>query len=74
MQDVQQVNLWEQWETALQTPVYDDIVKGEIESVRMRLKRTAEDIVAIGQSLITIKSRVGHGQFIPLLKPKFGAN
>src|SRR2546421_3617640 len=31
-------------------------VETEIEAVRMRMKRTAEDIVAIGQSLITIKA------------------
>lgn len=41
------------------------------ESIRSRLKRTAEDIVAIGQDLIEAKNDLGHGQFIPWLKAEF---
>lgn len=66
----QQEVLWTQWETALAVS-YDDTVKVEIENIRTRLKRTADDIIAIGNSLIAIKDSVGHGQFIPLLKAEF---
>lgn len=41
------------------------------ESIRSRLKRTAEDIVAIGQDLIESKQDLGHGQFTPWLKTEF---
>jgi hypothetical protein len=36
------------------------------------LKRTAEDIIAIGQDLIAVKSRLGHGKFTPWLDSEFG--
>lgn len=43
----------------------------EIDDVRVRLKRTSDDIIGIGQSLMKLKNAVGHGQFIPLLKIEF---
>lgn len=33
------------------------------ERIKLRLKRTAEDIIAIGQDLILIKAELGHGNF-----------
>lgn len=41
------------------------------ESIRSRLKRTGEDIIAIGQDLIDAKEDLGHGQFLPWLKAEF---
>ena len=34
------------------------------ERIRARLSRSAEDIVEIGQDLITAKAAVGHGHFL----------
>ena len=42
------------------------------ERIRTRLKRTAEDIVAIGQDLIVAKKIVGHGQFEIWVHTEFG--
>lgn len=35
------------------------------------MKRTAEDIIAIGQDLIEVKERLGHGKFLPWLRSEF---
>lgn len=40
-------------------------------TIHARLKRTAEDIIAIGQDLIAVKERLGHGQFLPWLRSEF---
>lgn len=40
-------------------------------SIQARLKRTAEDIIAIGQDLIEVKQRLGHGKFGDWLKSEF---
>lgn len=42
------------------------------ERIRVRMKRTAEDIVAIGQDLIAIKQRLPHGAFGRWLDAEFG--
>lgn len=42
------------------------------ERIRLRLKRTAEDIIAIGQDLRDAKDRLSHGQFGPWLDAEFG--
>jgi hypothetical protein len=42
------------------------------ESIRSRLKRTAEDIVAIGQDLIEVKEDLGHGRFLEWINAEFG--
>lgn len=47
-------------------------VQEKAQSIRIRLKHTAEDIIAIGQDLIAVKSKLGHGKFLPWLKSEFG--
>ena len=41
------------------------------ERIKLRLKRTAEDIIAIGQDLILIKAELGHGQFLSWIEHHF---
>jgi|GEM_PF-6455319 len=41
------------------------------ERVRLRLKRTAEDIIAIGHELIAVKADLDHGQFQAWLQMEF---
>jgi phage N-6-adenine-methyltransferase len=40
-------------------------------TIQARLKRTAEDIIAIGQDLIEVKARLSHGQFEGWLRSEF---
>ena len=42
-----------------------------IERIDLRMKRTAEDIVAIGQDLIILKEELGHGNFLPFIKSRY---
>jgi hypothetical protein len=35
------------------------------------LKRTAENIIKVGQNLIAVKEKIGHGNFLPWLKAEF---
>ena len=44
-------------------PVEAAEVRAASERIKIRMKRTAEDIVAIGQDLIATKERLGHGRF-----------
>lgn len=46
-------------------------VQVKAESIRARMKRTAEDIIAIGQDLIAVKADLGHGHFLQWLKVEF---
>jgi DNA repair exonuclease SbcCD ATPase subunit len=46
-------------------------VQVKTESIRVRLKRTAEDIIATGQDLIDVKKDLGHGLFQDWLKSEF---
>jgi hypothetical protein len=39
-----------------------------ISDVQVRLKRTADDIIAIGDDLIALRARIEHGLFLQLLK------
>src|SRR5205807_2289524 len=57
--------------TALDTEV-QDFVKVRATDIHRRLKRTAEDIIAIGQALIEVKARLEHGQFGNWLQSEFG--
>lgn len=41
------------------------------ERIKLRLRRTAEDIVAIGQDLMVIKQSLGHGEFLPWIEREF---
>lgn len=40
--------------------------------IRMRMSRTAEDIVEIGRDLIRVKDLLGHGNFLPWIETEFG--
>lgn len=46
-------------------------VHEKTQAIHSRLKRTAEDIIAIGQDLRAVKARLGHGQFMPWLQAEF---
>lgn len=46
-------------------------VTAATERIKLRLRRTAEDIVAIGQDLILIKNQLPHGQFLPWVEQHF---
>ncbi len=57
---------------------YDDLspdvasdVRAATERIKLRIKRSAEDIVAIGQDLITAKGLLSHGQFSEWLETEF---
>ena len=41
------------------------------ERIKMRLRRTAEDIVEIGRELSEIKEKIGHGNFLPWVEAEF---
>ena len=49
-----------------------DFVQGRAKDIHVRLKRTAEDIIAIGQALIEVKTRLGHGQFGAWIQTELG--
>ncbi|MBF9050625.1 DUF3102 domain-containing protein [Roseobacter sp. HKCCD9010] len=58
---------------------YAGLAQGEInevraaaERIRVRMKRTTEDIVAIGLDLIAVKERLPHGAFLPWIEAEFG--
>lgn len=40
--------------------------------IRLRLRRSAEDIIEIGRDLLAIKDRIGHGNFLPWIEAEFG--
>lgn len=40
--------------------------------IRDRMKRTVEDIIAIGQDLIAVKDKLPHGAFLPWIEAEFG--
>lgn len=40
--------------------------------IRLRLRRSAEDIIEIGRDLITVKGSIGHGNFLPWIEAEFG--
>ena len=46
-------------------------IRAAAERIKVRLKRTAEDIIEIGRDLIAVKARLPHGQFLPWLKTEF---
>jgi myosin heavy subunit len=47
-------------------------VRSAAERIRVRMRRTAEDIIAIGFDLIAVKDRLPHGDFLPWVKTEFG--
>ena len=42
------------------------------ERIKLRLRRTAEDLVEIGRELTEQKARLGHGNFLPWIEAEFG--
>lgn len=42
------------------------------ERIKLRMRRTAEDIVEIGRDLTTTKASIGHGNFLPWIQAEFG--
>jgi hypothetical protein len=47
-------------------------IQVKTESIKARMKRTAEDIIAIGQDLIEVKEVLGHGRFLQWIDAEFG--
>ncbi len=47
------------------------VVREAAERIKLRLRRTAEDIIEIGKDLIAVKERLPHGQFLPWLREEF---
>ena len=48
------------------------VVQQRTDEIRALMRRTAEDIIAIGRKLIEVKARLGHGQFLAWLEAEFG--
>lgn len=46
-------------------------VKTATERIKLRMKRTAEDIIEIGKDLIAIKEKLPHGRFLPWIASEF---
>lgn len=46
-------------------------VKTATERIKLRMKRTAEDIIEIGKDLIAIKEKLPHGSFLPWIAAEF---
>ena len=42
------------------------------ERIKLRLCRSAEDIIEIGRDLLSVKERIGHGNFLPWIEAEFG--
>src|SRR5437660_5148492 len=49
-------------------------IQVKAESIRARMKRTADDIIAIGLDLIDVKEDLGHGQFEHWISAEFDMN
>lgn len=60
MQKVEQQQLFDYASLDNETRVF---VQEKAQSIHARLKRTAEDVIAIGLDLIDVKSQLEHGQF-----------
>ncbi len=63
-------NLMEYWDKH-SAKLYGSGVRNDINLIKTRLHRAAEDIIAIGEALLRIKSAVDHGQFLPLIQFEF---
>jgi gas vesicle protein len=49
-----------------------DKVRSSAEKIRRTVQKTIEDIIEVGQELMTVKETVGHGHFGPWLRAEFG--
>lgn len=66
--EVQQLKLFDYASLDTDTRLF---VQEKAQAIHMRLKRTAEDIIAIGQDLLAVKGRLQHGQFGRWLQAEF---
>ena len=55
----------------LQTKLADK-VRNAADRIRERIKKTVEDIIEVGNDLLTVKEVLPHGHFLPWLKGEFG--
>lgn len=46
-------------------------IRAAAERIKIRMKRTAEDIIEIGRDLIAVKAKLQHGQFLPWIEAEF---
>jgi hypothetical protein len=53
------------------TETDDEFLREAADRLRLRLSRTAQDIIEIGRELIAVKDRVGHGNFLPWIDREF---
>jgi hypothetical protein len=49
-----------------------DKVRTAADRIRERIKKTVQDIIAVGNDLLAVKEVLPHGQFLPWLKAEFG--
>lgn len=47
------------------------VARTAAERIRLRLKRTVEDIIEIGRELTEVKAELPHGQFLPWIEAEF---
>ena len=52
-------------------PADAEFIAAASERIRLRMKRTSEDIIEIGKDLIEVKKRINHGQFGSWLQAEF---
>ena len=56
------------WKAELET---ERQARAAAERIKLRLKRTVEDIIEIGRELTTVKAELPHGQFLPWIAAEF---
>ena len=49
-----------------------DVAKRSADIIKLRMRRTAEDIVEIGRELKAVKEALPHGKFLPWIEAEFG--
>src|SRR5205823_4852744 len=57
---------------ALLGTTQSQIVRAAAARIRVKVKRTIEDIIAVGTDLLTVKESLPYGQFGPWLQAEFG--
>lgn len=65
---MQQLTLFDYSQLDIETR---DVVQQRTTEIKALMRRTAQDIIEIGQKLIEVKDRLGHGNFGPWLKIEF---
>ena len=53
-------------------PATSRFVQQRTGEIRLLMKRTAQDIIELGQKLIAVKDKLGHGYFLDWLEAEFG--